>query len=101
MRIPRKLKISGHIFEVRPMSEIDKADSMGCVNTAHTAIVIDMGVAESQLASTLIHELIEIINNINNIGLSHNQICTLESGLFQAIRDNKLDFSLKRHGTRH
>jgi hypothetical protein len=51
-------------------------------------IHIDNSIFREQQESALIHEIIEQIDCINQLGLEHGQICVLESMLYQVIKDN-------------
>lgn len=92
MALPKKLKILGHDFEVLMEKFTDNGnDNLGKCNIAMNKIWLRADApAASQMASTLLHEIIEAINGILDIDLAHNQINLLEAGLFQTLKDNKL-----------
>lgn len=93
MKIPKKIKVGGHIYKVilRNRNENDGASELGTANIYNKLkIWLDTGQASSQLESTLLHEIIEIVNALNKIGLTEEKICQLETGLYQVFSDNKL-----------
>lgn len=93
MKIPKKLKIGGHIYPIKVEDRVAKGgiDKCGTSNVySKMGIWIDSTIGKSQQESTLIHEIIEILNSNNNIELTETQICVLEAGLYQVLKDNKL-----------
>lgn len=54
-------------------------------------IFISSGQHPEQRESTLIHEVIEAINKMLDLGLDHQQITSLEVGMYSFIRDNELE----------
>ncbi len=73
--------------------KIHGSDGIGSSNPAYANITISSNINPQVQEVTLLHEIIEIINNICDLALPHQTISTLETNLFQVIRDNKLDFS--------
>jgi len=91
MKIPRQIKIGGHIYEVRVEAGRDiGSPNCGTCQPAQNKIYIDITQPLTQQESTLLHEVIEAINWQQKIGLEENQICQLETGLYQVLKDNKL-----------
>jgi hypothetical protein len=92
MKIPKKLKIGGHIYTVKHRDRFreDGVEKTGSCLSVHTTLWIDNNPSKSQQESTLIHEILEALNNENELNLTHQQISTLECGLYQVLKDNRL-----------
>lgn len=93
MKIPKTLKIGGHIYKVilRDRMKNDGADELGTANIfTHQKIWINKCQQNSQIESTLFHEIIEVINALHKLNLSETVICSLETGLYQVLSDNRL-----------
>lgn len=94
MKLPKKIKIGGHIFDVivRNKRKEDGDQRLGCSDVYANRIFINRHEAQSlsQEESTLFHEIIEIISAFNDMKLTHDQICALETNLYQVLKDNKL-----------
>ena len=93
MAIPKSLKILGHQYEIIINDENQSANSnFGTYWAKHNRIWINSQICEQQQKSTLIHEILEAINFLEDIKLKHEQITRLEAGLYQVLKDNNLDF---------
>lgn len=92
MKIPKQLKIGGHIYKVILHDRMEKggSDKLGTSYVYKNRIFLDNKVSPSQLESTLLHEILEVINSLNNIGATEEKICQFETGLYQVLKDNKL-----------
>ena len=92
MKIPQKLKIAGQIYEIieRDRNEKDGTDNLGTSRPYRNKIWIDSSQPQSQKESTFLHEIIEIINSLYRLELKESGICTLETALYQVLKDNKL-----------
>lgn len=91
MNIPEKVRIGGHEIEVTfEKSMARDMDTMGtsCFNALQ--IRIDETLPQTAKESVFLHEIIHIIDRMNNIELSEKQVIQLESGLYQVIQDNKI-----------
>ena len=98
MKIPKTLKIAGHkveVFNNHHFQEREDVDGHG--NLTNNFIMIgDTIESESQRASVFLHEIMHFIvyrylANLNS--LKEETIDSLTEGLFQVLRDNKLNFS--------
>lgn len=91
---PRKLKIGGHIFTIKYVDKFEASleEDLGSCDRDSSTLVINTNsrISESQRESTLIHEILEAINDIYDVGLEHRQIQLLESTLYQIFVDNNL-----------
>lgn len=93
MKLPSKLKIGGHIYPVTIQDRLKNAgtDKLGSSNVYYEiGIWLESRQTQTQLESTLIHEILEIINSLNKLGLDEHTICVLETNLYQVLRDNNL-----------
>ena len=92
MKIPKKIKIGGHIFDIhiedRSKNGVD--DKLGSCNAAQNTIWLDTSQSQTQLESTLLHEIIEAIDWQQQLELDHKTISQLENALYQVLRDNDL-----------
>lgn len=91
MRIPEKIKILGHDYAV-VMVDLNETDTYGNMNPSTNVIRLNKNKAQSQIDSTLLHEILEALNQGLELRLEHNQISSLEAGIYQVFKDNKLHF---------
>ena len=96
MKIPEQLKIGGHWYEIKFNENRENetgnehpASSYSRVNK----IWIDKNQTISRQESCLLHEIIEMLNYEFQLGLEHKVISQLDSGLYQVLKDNKLNFT--------
>ena len=92
MKIPSKIKISGIWFTIlfRDTAKDEQVENHGYSDFSNCKIVIDSRLHQQEQESTLIHEIIEVINYRNELGMEHKQIMTLENNLYQVLKDNNL-----------
>lgn len=94
MKIPKKLKIGGQLFDIIIRNQRkDNGDMrLGCSDIYANRIFINRQEAQSstQEESTFIHEIIEVISLFNELKFTHEQISCLETSLYQVLKDNKL-----------
>jgi hypothetical protein len=91
VKIPQRVKILGHIYTVKEY-ESYPSDTYGSHDPNTLTIRLNNNKNDSQIASTFLHEIIEAVNHLLELGLEHRQISGLESGLYQVLKDNKLMF---------
>jgi hypothetical protein len=87
------MRIFGHDYKVSCDKESSEMASMGRIHVEQLRIQIASNLPQSQKESTMLHEIIESIDAHCELGLNHQQICGLESGLYQILKDNGVDFS--------
>lgn len=87
MKIKPKIRIAGRDFEVKYIEGL--ADD-GSTDFTNNIILIRDELSEENKQTTLLHEIIEIWNEIGDFNLNHQTIQTLEAGLFQTLKDNDL-----------
>jgi hypothetical protein len=95
MIIPDKIKILGKQITVRkaPPSEIeDVGDWDGAWHLIRIRHNNDPEYPEDKVSEAFLHEIIEALNDLLELKLKHRVRTALSEGLFQIIRDNKLDF---------
>jgi hypothetical protein len=85
--IPSKLVVLGHDFHV---VETDSIEELGLMDLGSSTIYLSTKQTDSQKESTLIHEILEAIDALLELGLTHTQICSLESSIYQIYQANKL-----------
>lgn len=92
MKIPKKLKIGGHWFNITlgNLLKEKSVDSSGRFVPRYNKILIDTDSTQSNQEATLIHEIIEVIDHQNELNLEHKTICILENSLYQVLKDNDL-----------
>ena len=88
-----KINILGRDFRVEEFgpSPMTRAagddDTCGCMVNAMSTIYIDPNQEIQSKESTLLHEVIEAVNSMLELKLEHTQICSLETGIYSAIRE--------------
>lgn len=82
-----KIKIGGLDYKVEVVEGL--AD-YGSTNFSTQTILLANEQTEDMLVSSLLHEIIEVINQHNDLGLAHQTIQTIEANLFQVLKDNIL-----------
>lgn len=89
MQIPKTIKIGGYTYEViEDNANLNGRGGSGQHDAMDQKIWIDSTQHQEQKESTLLHEIIEAINSLNNLELNHQQICALETNLYQVLKDN-------------
>jgi len=91
MKLPSSLKIAGYeysvVYEVHRSRDRGSNNPASCNSKAQT-IWIDTDQHRESQESSLIHEVLEALDYHYELGLSHQTIATLETGLYQVLRDN-------------
>lgn len=88
MSIPSQLKIGGHTVEV--VFQEWASNRLGAADLTPNKLYINSTLPTQQQESTLLHEVLEYINDSCDLGLTHIQIATLETMLYQVLKDNNL-----------
>ena len=99
-----RLKVGAHKLMVRHISsahmdDMYKALSDGdddneclgacCFRVDGHEIMIDRSLSGSRYVATVIHEVVELLNNLYDLGLEHSQISTMGEALTQLFGDNR------------
>jgi len=99
VKIPKRIKIAGHWVGVRRKRKVDKnEDSLGYAKYTHDEIELATSflkkpIPESKCAEIFLHEIIHHVLDKYSVNMREKDVHLMSAGLFQVIRDNKLDFS--------
>lgn len=90
MFIGRTIKIGGLKFKILPMDKglYGNDAEWGACSLIDLKIWLNEACNYEQQLTTMIHETIEITNDMFDLGLTHVQISTLENTLYQVFMDN-------------
>jgi hypothetical protein len=91
VKIPRRLKIGGHDIQVRVekkwiIGEHNSEEDDGLYDSATNTIYLSAQLAPSKMESTLIHEILHVLN----LELDHDLLSSLAEQLYQVLKDNNL-----------
>ncbi len=89
MKIPKQLKIGGHIIKIDLSKELDGMNGQSIFK--YNTIEICKNLPQSQKESTLIHEILHYLNSTlaaNQIG--HALHDSISEQFYQVLVDNKL-----------
>jgi len=96
MKIPRTLKIGGKKIKVikRKTFVAMDGDNLGEWDGNRYTIMLDafIDAPPERMEECFLHEIIEAINQMYELKLSHWKITLLSEMLYQIIKINKLDF---------
>jgi hypothetical protein len=81
------IKISGVRYKIIP-ADSKVTDSSGKVVFGSAVIHLDETLCPDMASATLLHEVIEVINEENELKMKHRAIQTLATQLFQVLKDN-------------
>jgi hypothetical protein len=70
---------------------IDGMENMGRLRTGTLTMQISAGLCPEQRVSTVLHEIIEALNEHLGLELPHHSIMALETGLYQTLTANGVD----------
>ena len=83
---PKHIKLGGHTIKVvRAPGLVENESAFGMWDDGKLSISVDAGLSNSLAWSTLLHEVLEAINSLAELGLEHNKIQCLELLLYQAL----------------
>ena len=89
MKIPKKLKIGGHIIKIEINQELDGKN--GETDWKTNTIKICKTVPQSQKEGTLIHEIFHVLNTTLGENADHHALIdSLAEQFYQVLADNKL-----------
>ena len=86
MKIPKSLKIGGHIYDVKLVESDDIQKDCGECAVDKLEIKIKKTMPQTMQEETLIHEAIHAMN----FGLSEESVQYLSMAFYQFLKDNKL-----------
>jgi hypothetical protein len=84
-----KVKIGGHRYRVRYKNGIARhRGALGVSCGSKLSIDLEPDLKRSQINATFWHEVIEQVNDMHELELSHSTITTLGECLYQVLADN-------------
>ncbi len=87
------MKILGFDYELKRVSGDYDQGNMGACQLDKNIIIISDGIPKQRQASTLLHEIIEVLNDSFELNFEHKVISQLEAGLYQVLVDNGVDLT--------
>ena len=98
MRIPKRIKVGGHVYLVTTGHRFrEDASLVGQSRHEEGIILVSTHSAtgatreRSQVEETFIHELLHAVDSIYNArGLNEDTVMRLSEGLYQVLADNQL-----------
>jgi hypothetical protein len=89
MKITPVVKVGGVIYDVILVDHMRLEDECtGKLRTGRAIINLDRGLQQDLLKATEIHEIFEIIDIENQLGIKHRQLQCLATQWYQVIHDN-------------
>ena len=88
MKIPSKVKIGAHWFDVEILHERDGYFKQGTVSSWWNKIFIQADLAQSKKESNLFHEVIHEISSQMELEFSEKEVGTLAECVYQFLVDN-------------
>lgn len=85
------MKILGYDYTV---VEVTDSEEFGSFDAQQQQILISADLCTEQQASTILHEIIEVINYHLDLDLEHSSIMALEAALYQVLVDSKVDLPM-------
>lgn len=91
MKLPKTLKIGGHIYTVDNTRQLDNA--LGETDNGELTIKICSSIKGTQVGAVLLHELFHAMNTtVGDDKAMHALIDSFAEQLYQIIHDNNLRF---------
>lgn len=85
--------VEGHNYRVIYTNDLDLMEGkLGSVDFIDQVILIRDSISKGMKQSVLLHEIIHIIEQNHNIDLEEKDVKSLQSGLYQTLKENKLRF---------
>lgn len=97
-----KVRIGGLDFKlVRGHSRHEDLNTLGYMDSKRAEIgIYDDSVSEDIKKNTLIHEIVEAINDLNDLQLDHKDITVLGTSITQVLNDNPHIFKFNFKGVK-
>jgi hypothetical protein len=98
MRLPKQLTICGYVYKLKKVDGTTHSAGpfKGLSDLTNQVIYLDKWLPEDEMLSTLLHEILEVVNYVHTLNLAHHKIMCIENSLFSTMRDNKLKFYTKQ-----
>ena len=87
LKVPDTISVFG-IEQAVKIDKLDEDNDCGEYNYKLKQIRISEDVAEQGRADLLFHEVLELINMVFELGLTHRQICAISVGYYDFIANN-------------
>jgi len=89
------MKILGYDYTVSYLPGVKEggADASGFCTVEKQTIKVSRDQVQQCMESTILHEIIELLNRHLSLGLEHPIMERLEAGLYTVFRDNGVDMS--------
>lgn len=88
MKIPKQLKIGGHVIKI--VRDLELPGENGNADTEKNQINICKNLPQSQKESTLIHEIFHFLNTTMDGDIGHMLMDSLSEQFYQVLKDNKM-----------
>lgn len=88
------MNILGYEYDVEYSTVSGLNGNAGECDLSNQTLRLATDIKMDAISSTLIHEILEALNYHLELDLKHNQISSLETGLFQVLSSNGVDLSL-------
>lgn len=97
MKYPKKIKICGHVFDIKYKKGLllNGKECWGIYDEGTNTIWLVKGMTPTRKMEILLHESIHAIESIQGLNLPESTVKQLGLGILSLIRDNNFDFSLK------
>ena len=82
------MKILGYHYTIVEDGDAEYIGTLGRSHLKAQMIQIAEGLASQQKESTILHEIIEALNFAFGLNLAHQDILSLEAGLYAVLTDN-------------
>lgn len=90
LKLPKTIKIGGQEFSILYDDNLNlDQDEYGNTNFRTLVITLENSLSQSVKSATLLHEIIEIINEQNELNLPHQKIQCISNAIFQILSDNR------------
>lgn len=87
------LNILGYVYVLDASQSIDDLKVAGRSSPLHQTIVLARELSEQQKQSTLLHEVLELLNHHLGLELRESKILALEAGLYYVLTQNGVELS--------
>jgi hypothetical protein len=92
MKIPSSVDVMGQEFSVKKRKENKRSDCIGICYAHKNRIEIDRNLHPDKAGETFLHEVIHAIEQNMNLRMTENQVNNLALGLYQFLKNNKINF---------
>jgi len=92
MKIPKQIKVGGHIIKVERHKE-NENDNLGFYTSFHEIVSVrdDLPIG-SKATEVFLHEILEVIKMKYDIKIDHKDLNIVSEILFAIMRENNLNF---------